>query len=119
MARNYVKIPYSILKDRSWGMLPDDQWRKRFIETFLSDLPPIGEPRETKEAYKKYLNSFHWKRVRYRKLLEIKFCCESCGAKNNLSVHHLTYENIGREKLDDLQVLCSSCHRKAHGKDKS
>lgn len=84
------------------------------METFLSDIPEIGEPRKSKETYKKYLNSFHWKRLRLRKLIDVEFRCEICGADNGLNIHHLTYENIGKEFLSDLMVLCSSCHRAIH-----
>jgi len=33
----------------------------------------------------------------------------------NLEVHHLTYDRLGDERMDDLEVLCPDCHRKAHG----
>jgi len=31
-----------------------------------------------------------------------------------LHVHHLTYDNLGRELDDDLIVLCNDCHKQVH-----
>jgi len=42
--------------------------------------------------------------------------CNRCQSKENLHVHHKTYINHGIEALhlEDLQVLCNSCHSKVH-----
>jgi hypothetical protein len=37
-----------------------------------------------------------------------------CGSKKRLDVHHLTYANLGKESINDLRVLCRSCHDKVH-----
>lgn len=42
--------------------------------------------------------------------------CRGCGTVDNLHVHHLTYERLGRELLTDLVTLCAGCHRKQHGR---
>ena len=43
--------------------------------------------------------------------------CEKVGCKNRAEhVHHLTYENLGKEELEDLQALCKSCHKSEHKK---
>jgi hypothetical protein len=39
--------------------------------------------------------------------------CETCGGTFNLMFHHTSYEP------EVLQVLCGSCHRKVHLKDKT
>src|ERR1700719_4251103 len=44
--------------------------------------------------------------------------CEKCESTNKLHVHHKTYENFGNESLDDLELLCSTCHRKRHSEEK-
>src|SRR5262249_38752381 len=36
------------------------------------------------------------------------------GPGDPLQVHHLTYERVGRELLDDLITLCRSAHRRLH-----
>ena len=50
--------------------------------------------------------------------------CEICGCENDLTIHHKdgkgrNYENRGLEpnnSLDNLIVLCRSCHGSLHGK---
>lgn len=70
-----------------------------------------------KEVYHKYLKSKQWRekkevlfKVRGRKCERYKK--GKCSKK--IEVHHKTYENIFNEKLEDLEVLCSNCHKKEH-----
>ena len=58
-----------------------------------------------------------WLRVRVRILNLRGEKCEKCGAEERLDVHHLTYENFGFEKDEDLQILCQNCHRAVHRRD--
>jgi len=66
--------------------------------------------------YKEYLQSDHWKAMRKRQLKLGNYKCNLCNSKDNLNVHHNTYENRGNEKDEDLIVLCQECHAKFHGK---
>lgn len=63
-----------------------------------------------------YLKSRHWRKTRNAALARANFKCQSCGANQHLTVHHLTYENLGHEKNSDLKVLCWSCHKREHRK---
>jgi len=67
-------------------------------------------------SYKNYLNSEHWKDVKYRfnKSKLNKKCCYACKNKENLNLHHKTYKRLGHEKLNDLIYLCQSCHNIVH-----
>ena len=50
------------------------------------------------------------------KLEQAGYQCEACGISKfsvTLEVHHLTYENLGHEHMDELQVLCPECHATA------
>jgi hypothetical protein len=39
------------------------------------------------------------------------FTCQRCGSKQDVQVHHLTYENFGDEDVyNDLITLCKRCH---------
>lgn len=40
--------------------------------------------------------------------------CAICGKSRNIEVHHKTYAREGRELLDDLVVICRSCHNLQH-----
>lgn len=51
---------------------------------------------------------------RTRALKAVNFCCERCGSKRGLEVHHKTYERLGREWDQDLEVLCDDCHIGEH-----
>lgn len=71
--------------------------------------------------YKDFLETPYWDGVRNYKLKRAKYCCELCGAKGVLHVHHKTYEHHGKEHIKsiankDLIVLCKDCHEKFHDK---
>jgi hypothetical protein len=55
-----------------------------------------------------------WRLLRRRKLQDHPFCAV-CHAAGDLDVHHNTYKRFGRERLEDLTVLCRPCHVKFHG----
>ena len=67
--------------------------------------------------YKEFLDTCYWEIVRKYVLEQRRFRCELCGEGNRiLHVHHKTYKNHGAEHLhlDDLIVLCKTCHSKHH-----
>lgn len=65
-------------------------------------------------SYGDYLRSDHWHHVRanYRASDRPQACI--CGATTGLHLHHLTYERVGAETLDDLTPLCPTCHVMVH-----
>lgn len=65
---------------------------------------------KSKEAYYK---SSQWQRRRVFAIHRAKYCCERCGRKGTLEVHHLNYDNLYNEEPRDLQALCTKCHPKA------
>ena len=80
---------------------------------------PIGEnPENEKDAklfYRLYLDSDIWKKKRRERIEKDGFKCSVCGSAKNLNVHHITYERLGREDLEDLVTLCRDCHSRLHG----
>lgn len=64
--------------------------------------------------YERYLQTRRWIGTRNRILRLRGYRCERCTAGRNLQVHHLTYDRIGEERDDDLQVLCRGCHLGHH-----
>lgn len=78
----------------------------------------------TRAMYRKYLAYLKTKQWYAIKANVIKIrgpACEKCGAKSppaKLQLHHLTYANLYNELLEDLQLLCSTCHKKEHSKKK-
>lgn len=65
--------------------------------------------------YQEYLTSAHWYSIVRRKRQSVNNQCEVCGSPHNLQVHHLAYERLGNEDLEDLQVLCLYHHAQMHG----
>lgn len=66
------------------------------------------------KKYRTYLRSPEWKAKR-EELFKLRGkLCETCTSTRNIQVHHLTYKRVFNEKLNDLQVLCKSCHKKIH-----
>jgi len=69
-------------------------------------------PKSKPLGYQNYINSYEW---RQKALAAKKFAgnkCQECGYTKNLEVHHLSYDNLYRERYCDVKVLCKrSCHR--------
>ena len=68
-----------------------------------------------KKGKRWYLKTDHWKKLRKKAKIRDNFKCVQCGVSGvRLEVHHKTYENAGREKLEDVITLCQPCHAKKH-----
>jgi hypothetical protein len=67
-------------------------------------------PREVAE----YLNSAEFTHKRKACFRRFASRCALCGSRDNLEVHHRTYENFGDEKPEDLTLLCHDCHALFH-----
>jgi len=48
-----------------------------------------------------------------RMILEIHRVCEECNSEKNLEVHHID-ENRKHNEIENLKLLCKSCHSKVH-----
>jgi hypothetical protein len=80
----------------------------------------IGYAGLTKDTYKLYLETKHWRDTRNKKLSK-KPICEICNKEKAVQVHHLRYNDengrtvLYREDVDfDLQSVCSNCHKLIH-----
>ena len=74
-------------------------------------------------AHKKHLRSEYWKSLRHKAQLRAAFKCEVCGeleiatyGLEPFHLHHKTYKNFGKEKLDDVMYMCPECHVEEHKK---
>lgn len=76
-------------------------------------IPPIRTAR-SRDFYLAYLNSSSWRFTRNRALQRTHYRCERCDSKRDLQVHHRTYERLGAECDEDLEVLCANCHEGEH-----
>jgi len=65
--------------------------------------------------YADYLASPRWRARRQRLLDKRGAVCEDCRrGKKGLTLHHITYARVRRERDRDLRILCPWCHKRAH-----
>jgi 5-methylcytosine-specific restriction endonuclease McrA len=88
--------------------------------SYLKALPEevcraIAERAQTMD-YHKFCGSRYWLIIRNYVLTRDGKACRVCNAKENLRVHHRTYEHFGNEHIwtNDLTTLCSNCHKLFH-----
>lgn len=67
--------------------------------------------------YREYLLSPEWREKRTLVLQRDNNFCHACKEQSAEQVHHLTYDNLFNEPLEDLQALCCKCHDKIHSLD--
>jgi len=66
-------------------------------------------------AYMKHMKSRAWKELRDEVLERDEHCCQVCARdKERLEMHHVSYDNLFNETVDDLVTLCHGCHRQIH-----
>lgn len=66
--------------------------------------------------YEEYIKSPGWKELADHLKKEAGNRCQVCNNGGRLNVHHRSYNRLGKDgEIDDLIVLCESCHRKFHG----
>ncbi len=66
--------------------------------------------------YKVYLRSKMWERRKFRYYSWHLKKCVCCGAKENIHLHHINYNNLGNEEDKNLSPLCGSCHKTFHSR---
>lgn len=103
--------------DRAWndGISPKDKYnslmnsiRKTHYEIIISYIQSM--------EYYEFLKTPYWTGIAHYTKMKARYKCIFCNSSYNLVTHHRTYENHGNElfNLDDLVVLCSSCHNSHH-----
>lgn len=66
--------------------------------------------------YQQYMNSPEWFERRQLRLERDGHRCKRCGHDDALQVHHVRYDNLGKEPMADLITLCDRCHSDEHEK---
>lgn len=77
------------------------------------------------KLYWQVLASRRWKDLKWRRIRFAHFQCEgTCGyeyagrfsrsAMSAFELHHTNYANVGRETLQDVRILCPTCHAVEH-----
>lgn len=68
----------------------------------------------TAHWYTVYIQSPTWLSLRLKVIKQRGYKCELCPSVIDLTLHHLTYENVTQERQRELQLLCKRCHKEAH-----
>lgn len=67
--------------------------------------------------HRKFLQSDAWKEIRETALVHYGRACVRCRSTVGLHVHHKSYKRHGgRERMEDLEVVCRVCHKEFHTK---
>lgn len=71
---------------------------------------------DSKEKRNLYYCSREWGVLREAVRQRSGGVCERCNKNPMDACHHLTYERLYCEQLEDLQAICEGCHQFLHGK---
>lgn len=61
-------------------------------------------------SYGDYLETAHWRRIRFAAIWAAGGRCQLCRSEKDLQVHHNNYDCLFHERPEDLAVLCGQCH---------
>ena len=68
-----------------------------------------------KDNYLKYLLSNEFKQMKQAIINKRGYMCENCFSSNKIDLHHKNNDHInGKERAEDLILLCRDCHNDAH-----
>jgi hypothetical protein len=70
--------------------------------------------RVTPEMKAVYYTTPHWLGVRSVRFAMDMHRCVCCHAAEELRCHHVSYEKLFNEPLEDLLTLCDRCHGRVH-----
>lgn len=94
-----------------WPGIDDD-------EQTVNDNPHLYlSERDFYSNYKTYIRSNEWQIKAYYAKRKAGYKCHDCGkvgSVTTLDAHHLTYERLYKELLQDVIALCRKCHNKRH-----
>ena len=94
-----------------------EQWKKKKNEesNYLRECVKDSNFETSKRGrYIKYLGSDAWKFKRTQALVRDNYICQACKNNPAEEVHHLTYDTLFDEKLEDLLSVCKACHNQLH-----
>ena len=91
--------------------------KHKYHQPIVLSTTVISEP-TFKEQYNNFLRSDFWKKQRNQIIKYWSNCC-ICHSKENLNVHHISYENVFANKFasdysDDYVIVCRYHHELFH-----
>ncbi len=70
------------------------------------------------QKYREYLRSPEWRELTSQVRRRCDGICERCHRVEMCDTHHLTYERVYHERLEDLLGVCRSCHKYLSGRSR-
>lgn len=68
-----------------------------------------------RDRYSRRLRQKSWHTLRKHLIKQAENKCSRCGlfrfGEGELHLHHKTYERLGKEREQDLEVVCKYCHQ--------
>ncbi len=86
------------------------------LTKYTSPEGSLGVRKKSQKKFRsrdEYYHSEAWEIKRAFVLHRAKGRCDKCGSKGPLQVHHITYDRLYDESPEDLEALCSRCHKRA------
>jgi hypothetical protein len=85
-------------------------------DTYCPGIDPIYKYRYNMfwDRYNEYLGSDDWQEKRLQIIIRDNFSCLITGEKENLQVHHVTYDSVGQEHTNHLLTLSKKEHKRIH-----
>ena len=100
------------LLDKAVDLFPDFSEASLFREEVWHCLLKSLDPNNESGTYDEYKKSPAWQRKRKAVKQRDGGQCV-CGAPAT-EMHHKTYNNLGKEPLSELVMLCNECHNRLH-----
>ena len=91
--------------------LPKSDW------SYHDNMGSSGGRTVERYDYRSYIKSSEWRaKPEAYWASKLPKCCYVCAAprSSGMHPHHLTYKNLGSERLMDLVPVCAACHKSIH-----
>ena len=98
--------------NKKWKIENKDKLKESRIKSDKKYYPKKLLKRQSIEEKEKIkIRYFAWYHLK-KDLIKKYKGCQMCTSKNKLEIHHKDYSQ--GNKLSNLMILCSTCHRKEH-----
>ena len=110
-------------REKQWKQRLKDRQDKKHIEYHYINIDQYlsgydGNMFMSAEDKQAYMHSNKWKNLKKYRMIIANNKCEvlGCNETDNLQLHHITYENLGDEDINDVRIVCGDHHQQIHDK---
>ena len=112
-----LQIETEYLQHKSLSILETTLEQKRQELSGIEEWEFIDDIKELKSdspKAKAYRRSAIYRFLKYLRLIVDSNQCQKCGGTQNLHLHHIHYRTYFKERLQDVRILCTTCHIAGH-----